>query len=154
VDCDGHPVDALVWVRANAVMVAFACGIAVVGYVDSPSHRAVRAGIWLGAALTLGTFTVSRLWTLIHDRWHRDASREWWIAHQLATRRLVSRGGWIALAGLAGLLAMAVSTKAWFTAAVLVGPILGALLVLAFVGESWRRRRRLRLSDSRRVARG
>ena len=141
VDGDGQPLDVSRWVRANIMMVGLPAGIAFLGYVDTPDHRSVRAGLWLGAAFTLVCLAASRLWSLLVDRRHRDASREWWVVHQAAARRRGAIGGTLGFLGLACWVAVAIAARAWFVAVVLVGPIFGTLLGLAFVGDSWLRRR-------------
>lgn len=108
---------------------------AALGYVDTRDQKQAVAGLWLGAALALGCLSLSRIWTLVHDRRHRGASREWWIAHQAVVRRKSAIAAWVGLVVLAGWFATAFISNAWFAAAVLTGPILGILLVLAVLGD-------------------
>lgn len=141
VDADGAPLDMSYWVRVNIGMTGVPSGIAILGYVNAQDRESIGAGVWLGAALALVALTLSRVWTLIHDKRHRGASREWWVAHQATVRGRALLGASFGFLVLAGWLAMAIAAHADFVAALLVGPIFGVLTVLALLGDSLLKRR-------------
>jgi hypothetical protein len=141
VNADGTPRKISYWLKVNLGMTGLPVAIAVLGYVNTPNHGSVRAGVWLGMALSFAVLTLSRGWTLIHDRRHRGASREWWVAHHASVRRIMARGASLGFVVLAGWLVMALATGAHFAAALLVGPVVGVLAVLALLGDSLLKRR-------------
>lgn len=129
------------WVKVNVGMTGLPAVIAGAGYVNAPDRESVGAGIWLGASLVLAVLTLSRVWTLVHDKRHRAAPRAWWVSHQRQVRRRAFRVTSFGFVVLVGLLALALAASADFVAALLVGPIFGVLTVLALLGDSRLKRR-------------
>jgi hypothetical protein len=141
VSADGSPLDMTQWVTTNAWMAAVpAIGVAL-GFLSEADHTSVRAGLQLGAFVTLAAACASRVWTLLHDRRHRTATRSWWEAHHAQTRRRSLALALTTLAALAAAFAMSLSRDQDFVAAATLGPAVGALFVLACCGESVRLRR-------------
>lgn len=141
VDAHGEPLDVTGWLVANAWVVGIPGAVVALGFVAEPNHTSARGGLELGAALTLATACVSRIWSLVHDRSHTTATREWWEAHHADTRQHLLRGSLTALAALVIGMAFCLSGGQSFVAAALVGPTVGALFVLVLSAESARLRR-------------
>ena len=140
VDGDGRPLDVSAWTRANIWMAAVPA-VFILASVIPDRMDTIRGALGLGTGVTLLAGSASRVWKLVHDSRHRDASRDWWLAHHAQVMRRTLIGGAVALILLLVGLAVSLAADATYLAALLVAPTVGSVAVLTFVAEVVRQRR-------------
>lgn len=141
VTADGTPLDVTDWLKQGVWLTGVPAGLLLLQFLAA-QPGSTRAGFGLGAALTLSCGCASRAWSLLHDKRHRVASREWWLAHQRQVRRHMLTGGLMGLGLFGTLLSASVIGRDDYIASLLVGPVFGNLAVLAFAWDAVTKRRR------------
>jgi hypothetical protein len=136
VDSDGAPLD----VRAAIWGTAACCG-ALSGYLlvsclaGSTSGRGFGFGVRAGAGVVLGAAALSRVWALVYGRVHLAEDRGFWLTHAANGRRRALIGAVSVLVVAVPLLVVVLRSGSTLAAGVLVGPLFGALFVLAALGD-------------------
>jgi drug/metabolite transporter (DMT)-like permease len=140
VDSDGQPLDARRWIRSNALLAGAGSAFLLLASFNGRGAASFGLGVCLSAGVGLGAAALSRAWSLVFDRRHLDQTRDFWVNHDRRGRRRCLRAAAVVAVVAVAAVVVALRTGWTLVAELAIGPLFGALFLLAMITDLARAR--------------